>query len=79
MGHLNYYYGLRVKSDNFYYVILPLFLSKSRPCAEMVGPRKEFEEDLITSRSALKDCFYAIFRFDTLALSYFNFKISCQK
>ena len=46
---------------------------------EMAGPRKEFEADLNPSHYALQDCFYAKFRFDTLPLSYFNFKISCQK
>jgi len=45
----------------------------------MAGPRKEFEADLSPSPYDLQDYFYATFRFDTLALSYFNFKISFQK
>jgi len=45
----------------------------------MAGHRKEFEADFNPSCYALKYCFYATFRFDTLALSYFNFKISFQK
>ena len=45
----------------------------------MAGPRKELEAELNSSRYALQHCFYATFRFDTLALRYFNFRISCQK
>ena len=40
----------------------------------MAGPRKEFEVDLNTSCYALQDCCYVTFRFDTLALNYFNFE-----
>ena len=45
----------------------------------MAGPKKEFEADLNPSRYALQDLFYATLRFDTLALTSFNFEISCQK